>query len=471
MLAASRSGSAWWVVALWLTLPSPAVAQESAMAARVDAVFAPWDRSGGPGCTVGVIQDGMLLYARGYGEANLDYQLPNGPTMVYYMGSVSKQFTAAVAALLALEGRISLEDDVRRYVPELPDYGRTVTIRHLIHHTSGLRDIYTLMSLAGIRMEDVLPDEDALALIARQKELDFLPGEEYLYSNSGYWLLGQIVERVTGTSLREAARARIFEPLDMHDTHFHDEPDHVLPNRVVSYARTDAGHRIAYLANFDKIGAGGLYTTIGDLVKWDTNFDEPLVGGDEFIRLMHTRGVLNNGDTLGYAFGLNVGSYRGIETVRHSGGLMGFRADMVRFPGERMTVIVQCNAGDIDATGLANQVADSLLGDRMAPPAARPPSGARPSGVPQAAAPADLQAFTGTFRSEELDAVYRIAQDDAGLVLHRRLQGVQRMVPAGGDAFLAAELRLVFERDGEGRIRAFTVDAGRVRNIRFERMR
>ena len=460
------------LAALAVVSPSNANAQ-AALEARTDALFERWDRASSPGCALGVVQDGQIVYERGYGYANLDYALPNGPEMVYYVGSVSKQFTAASIALLAQEGRIALDDDVRKYIPELPDYTRPITIRNLVHHTSGLRDIYTLMSLAGIRMEDVLPDDDALALIARQKELNFLPGDDYLYSNSGYWLLGQIIERVTGESLREYARAKIFDPLGMRDTHFHDEPWHPITNRVISYtAVPDAEPRIAYLGNFDKIGAGGLYTTVDDLRKWDSNFYEPRVGGDAFLRTIHTPGVLNNGDTLSYAFGLMLGEYRGLRTVRHSGGLMGFRAELARFPDERFTVIVQCNQGDIDATALANGVADIYLADRLGEPAARtaPPAQRRPPATDWQPSADALQAFTGEYRSEELDVIYRIAIDDGALVLHHPLQGATPMRAAANDVFEVAGFRLRFDRRGE-EVAGFRVDAGRVRNIGFSRVR
>ncbi|MGH7503747.1 MAG: serine hydrolase domain-containing protein [Longimicrobiales bacterium] len=428
----------------------PLVAQPG-LEARVDSLFERWDAAESPGCALGVVQDGRMAYERGYGFANLDDSLPNGPGMVYYVGSVSKQFTAASIALLAQEGRISIDDDVRNYVPELPDYGRTMSIRHLVHHTSRLRDYYTLMSLAGIRSEDVLTDDDLLALITRQKELNFLPGDEYLYSNSGYWLLGQIVERVTGQSLREYARTRIFEPLRMRDTHFHDEPWHPMVNRAVSYER-EAGSqpRIAYLANFDKIGAGGLYTTLDDLRRWDANFYEPRVGGDEFLRTLHTRGILTNGDTLPYAFGLMIGEYRGLRTVRHSGGLMGFRAELARFPGEHFAVIVQCNQADINATALANGVADLYLADRLDEPAARggdaePDRDAAESPAWQPTADA-LRAFAGEYRSEELGATYRIALENGGLVLYRPINEPIPMRGTAQDEFAAASLRLDFTR-------------------------
>ncbi len=271
----------------------------------VDSIFSPWDRSDSPGCALGVAQNGRFLYERGYGMANLDYGIANSPRMVYYVGSVSKQFTAASITLLAAQGRIRLTDDVRKYIPELPDYGETITILDLLHHTSGLRDIYVLMDLAGIRMEDVFPDADALALIARQKALNFAPGSDYLYSNTGYWLLGQIVKRVSGESLREYARRQLFQPLGMMHSHFHDDPGHPMPDRVVSYMpASNNAFRMADLPNFDKIGAGGLYTTVEDLLKWDDEFYDGRVGGDAFLRQMQTRAVLDNGDTLGYAQGL-----------------------------------------------------------------------------------------------------------------------------------------------------------------------
>jgi CubicO group peptidase (beta-lactamase class C family) len=456
---------------------------QGAAATAIDAIFEPWNRPDSPGCTVGAIRDGRFVFQRGYGMANLDYAIPNSPAMVYYVGSVSKQFTAAAVALLALEGKISLDDPVRRYIPELPDYGAPLTLRHLVHHTSGLRDIYTLMSLGGIRMADVFPDDDALALIVRQKALNFAPGDDYLYSNSGYWLLGQIVERVTGESLREYARRALFAPLGMANTHFHDDPGHVMANRVVSYARSGDRYEVADLLNFDKIGAGGLYTTLDDLLKWDGNFYDPRVGGAPWLEQMHTVGRLNNGNPLTYAFGLTIGTHRGLRTVRHGGSLMGFRAELLRFPDQRFTALVLCNLGTIAPAGLAERVAAVYLGDRMS---AAPASGGRaggpggaggrgvsPAAMPEAAAAsaAELTAFAGTYRSEEVQADYRMRVADGRLILERRIQSPTPLQPAGVDAFRAGTLRLQFARDASGRVSSFTVEAGRVRNISFTRVR
>ncbi|HSJ05187.1 MAG TPA: serine hydrolase domain-containing protein [Longimicrobiales bacterium] len=454
---------------------TPGLHAQQPSQAAVDAIFAAYDQREGPGCALAVVRDGKIEYQRGYGYANLDYGIRNSPDMVYYVGSVSKQFTAAAVALLAQEGRISLDADVRDYFPELPDYGRTMTIRHLVHHTSGLRDIYTLMMLAGIRLEDVFTDEAALSLIARQRELNFLPGDDYLYSNSGYWLLGQLVERVTGQSLRAYADERIFRPLGMHDTHFHDEPQHVFRNRVISYGgNAGDGYRITYLQNFDKVGAGGLYTTLGDLAKWDANFYEASVGGAAFLETMHRRGVLTTGDTLSYAFGLGIGQRRGLDVVRHAGALMGFRADMARYPEERFTVITLCNHGAIDASALADRVADLYLGHRLQPveagtavARAPAPATATPDGPPEAGR---LAGVDGVYRSPELEADWRLTVRDGALLVTLRATPDRVARPAGADAYdLGGQVVLRLERDAAGTVTGFTVDAGRVRNIRFER--
>ena len=457
---------------------APLRAQDPAPA-RIDEIFAPWNRPGSPGCALGVLRDGRFVYQRGYGEANLDYGIANGPGIVYYVGSVSKQFTAAAVALLAQEGRIGLDDDVRRWFPELPDYGRPITIRQLIHHTSGLRDIYTLMELAGLRLEDVFPDSEAMALIARQREPNFPPGTDYLYSNSGYFLLGQLVRRVTGQSLREYAAARIFQPLGMSSTHFHDQPWTVVRDRAVSYQPDGSGFRISYLANFDKAGAGGLYTTLADLAKWDANFYRPEVGGEALLKTLLTRGVLANGVMLDYAFGLTLGRLLGRPIVRHGGAMMGFRADLLRFPAERTTIMTLCNLGTIDPGALADRVAALYLRDLDlhpvaagdAPPA---PAGTAGPGVPEAPARAGAgeakQEFAGRYRSDELAAVWDVAWRSDTLWLTRRLYGTRPLRALGPDRFAAGSgHELQFGRDSAGRVTSFTLQAGRVRNIRFER--
>ena len=357
----------------------------------------------------------------------------------------------------------------------MPDYGTPITINHLVHHTSGIRDIYGLMSLGGLRLEDVFSDSEAVALIARQKELNFKPGDDYLYSNSGYFLLGQIVKRVTGKSLREFADERIFQPLGMTHTHFHDDPGHVMKNRAMSYeADGKGGYRISYLQNFDKIGAGGLYTSVEDLQKWDENFYTHRVGGDALQKLIHTRGVLNKGDTIAYAFGNNVTTYRGLRVDEHGGSLMGYKAEILRFPDQHFSVLATCNLGSINPGPLAEQVAEVYLGPKMGAKPDRALASRRPREVTEAGAPAlgvaELSVYAGDYYSEEVDATYRVAVDAGGLVLSARHVSAQKLIPTAPDTFRAGNvLTLHFERAAGGAATAFTIAAGRVRNIRFTR--
>ena len=456
---------------------STVVAARFAPDPRIDHLFARWDSSGSPGCALGVVKDGRFVYERGYGMANLDYGIPITPRTVFYVGSVTKQFTAALAGLLAIDGKLQLDADIRRYLPEMPDYAKTygvpVTVNDLIHHTSGIRDIYGLMDLAGKRLEDVMPDDSALALIARQKELNFKPGTEYLYSNSGYWLLGRILERVSGKPLRVLADERLFAPLGMTHTHFHDDPGHVMKDRAMSYEPDGhGGFRISYLQNFDKIGAGGLYSTVEDLAKWDANYYSHLVGGDSLQRLIHTRGVLANGDTLVYAFGNEVSTYRGLRTDEHGGSMMGYKAHLLRFPDQHLSVIETCNLGSINPEPIARQVAEVYLGNRMTaatvPPVRRgtPPAPTIMLGV------ADMSRLTGSYSSEELGATYRVLVKDGRVLLRRPISPDVALLAKSRNSFSVADgsgLQLHFDSSTITAPESFTIQAGRVTNIRFER--
>jgi CubicO group peptidase (beta-lactamase class C family)/lysophospholipase L1-like esterase len=471
------------VIALTLALVAlPLHAQRFAPDPRIDRLFAQWDSTGSPGCAVGVVRDGRFVYERGYGMANLDYDVPITPHTVFYVGSVTKQFTAALAAMLALDGKLSLDADIRTYLPEMPDYAKTygvpVTVAELIHHTSGIRDIYGLMELAGMRLEDVTPDATALALIARQKELNFKPGTEYLYSNSGYWLLGKILERVSGKPLRVLADERIFTPLGMTNTHFHDDPGHVMKNRAMSYESDGhGGFRISYLQNFDKIGAGGLYSTVEDLAKWDANYYSRLVGGDALQKLIHTRGVLANGDTLVYAFGNEVSTYRGLRTDEHGGSMMGYKAHLLRFPDQHLSVIETCNLGSINPGPIARKIAELYLGDRMTPAPSTlttSTSATRRTAPPLVTLTApQMNRVAGSYTSEELGATYRVFVRDGALMIHRPIERDTVLIAESPNSFrvAGAGLALHFDSTAATPPQSFTIQAGRVTNIRFSRPR
>ena len=457
-------------------LDGPARAQRTdTTIPAVDAIFAPWDETGSPGCALGVVEDGEFIYERGYGFANLDWGIPSATDTVFYVGSVSKQFTAAVIALLAEEGAVDLDENIREYFPEIPKYVRPITVRHLVHHTSGLRDIYTLMSLAGIRLEDVFTDKQAIELIAAQRETNFEPGSEYLYSNSGYFLLAQLVERVSDKTLREFAEEKIFAPLGMKDTHFHDRPGHIVGRRAISYQDSDVDEhqefQVSYLGNFDKVGAGGLYTTVRDLLLWDRNFYSGDVGGKPFLDLIHTRGVLNDGSQLTYAFGLTVDEYRGSKTVSHGGSMMGFKAAYLQFPEQRFSVITTCNLGSINPMPLAQQVADVYLGDQLARavPSSTTMGRSNSSTDSEPFDNDEVVGLAGTFYSDELDVSYELAVENGQLWLRLRNTPPLLLRKLEDGQARAGPLNLTFEHDAAEMASAFTVNAGRVTNIRFKR--
>ena len=332
---------------------------------KVDKLFANFDRPGSPGCALGIIKDGQFVYSRGYGSANLDYDIPLSADSVFYIASTSKQFTAASVVLLAQQGKVSLDDNIRKYLPEIPDYGTPITIRHLLHHISGIRDYLALWDLAGERYEDVHSTADAIAIIGRQKKLNFNPGEEWLYSNSGYLLLAEIVKRASGRSLKEFAQENIFGPLGMTNTHFHDDRSVIVKNRVISYLIGPKGEFRTHTSNFELVGDGGLMTSVTDLGKWDRNFYEPLVGGRELVSQMQTPGKLSSGQVLDYAFALRIGKYKGLRTISHGGSLAGYRTELLRFPDQRFSVICLCNVENANPPRLAAQVADIYLAEGM----------------------------------------------------------------------------------------------------------
>jgi len=366
-----------FAVAQHLAIPASAKAyagsvQEKASSvglpsAKVDAIFQKMDTRVTPGCALSVMRDGKIVYERGYGMANLDYDAPVTPTTVFHVASMSKQFTAASIILLAQQGKLSLDDPVRKYIPELPDYGVPITIRQLMHHTGGLRDQWDLLGLAGWRYSlDLITDDDVLWAVSRQKELNFTPGTRFLYSNSGYTLLAQVVKRISGQSFREFTTTNIFRPLGMNSTHFRDDHAQIVKNFAEGYAPADGKFRIS-ITNFDTVGATSLLTTVEDLARWDQNFYDPRVGGPSLIKQMLEPGKLNNGEQLDYAAGLIIGTYRGLNTVEHAGSDAGYQTDRIRFPNQHFSVACLCNSAATNPGNLARQVAEIYLGKEMKP--------------------------------------------------------------------------------------------------------
>jgi CubicO group peptidase (beta-lactamase class C family) len=422
----------WPGILMVLTLSaalSAAAADETTT--KVDKIFAPWDTTATPGMALAVIKDGKIIYERGYGMASLEDGLIMTPAKVFDVGSVSKQFTAACVAMLIRDGKVGLEDDIRKYLPEMPAYEKPITVNLLLHHTSGLRDYNALLELAGFRADSDCPTvEEALRVICLQKKLNYFPGQEYSYTNTGFFLLSQIVERVSGKSLNAFAQERIFKPLGMTRTLFQDDHNQIIRNRARGYDRTDQGFRID-MSNWDETGDGNIYTTVEDLFLWDQAFYSNALGGD-VMQMMHTRGVLNDGKTIDYAFGLVIGDHKGLKTVTHGGAWAAFRAGIIRFPDEKFTVICLSNLSDVDPMDLGYRVSDIYLAAKLKEPAKAPaPKGkAKPFPVPKR----ELEEKAGNYQDGKFGMWLRVDFKNDGLTIGLRGQALA-LVPSGPGVF------------------------------------
>jgi CubicO group peptidase (beta-lactamase class C family) len=415
-------------LSVWAQTPP---AQAERPSEQVDKLFEKMDRTISPGCAAAAMKDGKVLYERGYGMADLDHNVPITPATVFHVASMSKQFTAASIVMLAQERKLSLDDEVRKYVPELPDFGVPITIRQLVHHTSGLRDQWDLLGLAGWRYSlDLITDDDVLSIMSRQKDLNFPPGSRHMYCNTGYTLLAQVVKRVSGQSFREFTSSRIFQPLGMKNTHFRDDHAEIVKNMAYGYEPAKDTFRIS-ITNFDTVGATSLLTTVEDLALWDENFYNPRVGGPEMIKQMLEPGRLSNGEELHYAFGLVIGKYRGLPTVDHAGGDAGYRSDMIRFPDQHFTATCLCNLAASNPSELTRKVAEIYLAKGMTPAEKADAGPEKAVQLP----PEAMTAKVGTYLNADGDRTLSITLKDGKL----------RITPgAGEDSY---EMNAVTEND------------------------
>jgi len=331
---------------------------------QIDQLFAVWDNPDNPGAAIAVVNNEKIIFAKGYGSANLEYDIPITPSTIFHIASVSKQFTAFAIAMLVNESKISLDDDIRKYIPEIPDFGDTITINQLIHHTSGLRDQWNLLVMAGWRMDDVITKEQILKLMSNQQELNFKPGEENLYCNTGYTLLAEIVARVTGDSFPDWTKENIFVPLGMNNTLFYDDHEKIVKNRAYSYHQEPGGYKKNVLS-YATVGATSLFTTVEDLAKWAMNFENIKVGNEEIMAMMEQKAILNSGDTIDYAFGQGVSEYKGLKYVSHGGGDAGFRTYLGRFPDQQFSVIVFSNLASFNPGIQGLKIAEIYLKDQI----------------------------------------------------------------------------------------------------------
>lgn len=410
---------------------------------QVDALFAEWDRPGSPGCAVGIIRNGELIHARGYGCANLDHDIPITPTTVFYLASVAKQFAAMAIALLIEEGHIRLDDDIRRFVPEFPDYGAPITVSHLVHHTSGLRDYHELRGIGGYSGADTWTEAHVVDFIMQQKALNFKPGDEYMYSNAGYVMLGHIVRRVTGKSLRQFADENIFQPLGMTRSVFRD--DHMMVIKGLGYGylpRGERGYGKTY-RNLETVGDGGMFSCVEDLYRWDQTFYDNRLGKgtQDLIDLVYSTVPLNDGTPQNYAFGLSHGTYRGLKTIGHGGGFTGIKTHLLRFPEQRFSVIVLSNLDNFVPATMAERIADIYLADQLEPTEEKP--AAIPNGT--------LQSKVGLYRNHTTGSTRRVELEDNTLVVPLMPGMKLRLDPLTADRFKIADFMLTAEFvSGEG---------------------
>lgn len=422
-----------------------------------------------------MVRQGSLIYSRGFGEANLFLHVRNTPTTAFYIASLSKQFTAMSILLLEQDGKLKLTDDVRRWVPEVPRLGK-ITLLDLLQHTSGLRDYYSLLSLNGWRPNELLTERDFLDLISRQRALNFAPGTEFLYSNTGYALLSIVVRRASGKSLRDFSDERIFRPLGMQNTQFRDDHTKPIDGEAIGYMAQAGGYPVS-IPQLDIVGDGGVFSTVEDLAKWDANFDSGLVGGRAGMQLLQQPGTLADGRSTGYALGLSVGLFSGSRVVSHSGAYGGYRSTYLRFPDEHLTVITLCNVSTMSSQ-LAEQVANLYLlqdGLRVGDGALDPFPSTLPRFMPSRSDPLkrlqepDEQVWLeGKYFSDELEMEMTIRSDNGRLVMRRSGAPDLTFTRVARDLFTTSDqITLKVERDPFGTVSSVLLSTSRVRNLRF----
>jgi len=405
-----------------------------------------------PGCAAAVSLNGEAVFEKAFGLADLEFNVPNTPQTIFESGSVAKQFTAAAIVLLQQDGKLSLDDPVRKYIPELPDYGSPLTIRHLLNHTSGIRDWGTVLSLTGAgRGERVVTQDLALDVITHQRALDFTPGSEYSYSNSGYNLLAIIVERVSKQKFSAFLEERVFKPLGMKNSSLRDDYQRIVPGRAQAYSRQGAGPWRLNMPFMNVYGNGGMLTTVGDWMKWNAMLDSHSLGAP-LVNALETRGVLNDGRKIAYALGLTVDTYKGLKDVSHGGATAGYQTFLARYPDNKVSIGVMCNGTSPGAGGIAAGITDEIFGPYPDPPRTEP---ARVSED-------ELKKFAGIWRNEKTHAPARFVIENGV----SRWSGA-RLVPMGGGRFVAGnnQLKFTFDKDGKP-ISAETVDSdGEVRRF------
>ncbi len=418
--------------------------------AQIDQLFTPWNRTDAPGAAVAVEKDGKVIFTKGYGSAEPEYNIPITPLTVFHIASISKQFTCFSILLLEKEGKLSINDDIRKYLPEVPDFGKVITLNLLMHHMSGLRDQWELLAMAGWRLDDIITKEHILRMVSHQKELNFNPGDEFIYCNTGFTLLAEVVARVSGQTFPEFTRTHIFEPLKMTHTLFYDNCEKLVKNRAYSFYLDSTGYKKSILS-YSNAGATSLFTTVEDLSLWAANFENPVVGGKETTTKMSTRGILNKGDTISYAMGQDIGKYKGLKIISHGGADAGYRSFLVRFPDQKFSVNVLSNLASFDPGGMAFKIADLYLSDKEivdVPKKEVTESNPSEAKTEVKVDPALLEAYCGKYELEPGQAATFTLDNDVLFVEAPGLEKTSLTVLSSNEFYVkAVEAKVTFMKD------------------------
>ncbi len=471
---------------------------------KIDNLFTKWNSANSPGCTVGIVRNDSLVFSKGYGMANLEYAIPNEPQTLYHMASVSKQFTAFSIILLARQCKLNLDDDIHKWLPWFPDLKEKITIQNLLNHTSGIRDQWQLLAIAGTRLDDVITQDQIIKILSKQQALNFRPGDKYSYSNSGFTMLAEIVKAVSGQTLRQFTDSAIFKPLGMTSTHIHDDYTEIEKKRSYSYGRKDSSHFFNAVLSYSVSGATSLFTNINDMSKWVMNFDDHKVGDQQDIERLTQKGKLNNGKELTYAQGIVNDTWKGWRQYSHAGADAGYRTYVAIFPDLKMGFMVFGNLGDFNPGKKVYEMADLFIKDTTASAKVRKNKDKRnrtaatltitsekftgnytgevgsdqsshfQKFITDTSHPDEsLEPYTGVYYSPELECRYGIVLRDNNLFLTNSKYNDSKLVLVGKDHLMGNTWwmnQLMMLRDSKNNIVGFEVNSDRVMHLRFNKI-
>lgn len=430
---------------------------------RIDSAFSKYGLKTS-GVAVAVVKDGQIIFKKGYGMANLEYDIPNTPKTIFHIASVSKQFTAFAVYLLEKQGRISFDDDIRKYIPELPIYGKPITIRHLLSHTSGLKDQWALITLAGWRMDDVITTEQILKIITRHRELNFAPGTRFMYSNTGFTLLAEMVKRVSGRSLAEFTKEHIFGPLKMDNTLFYDDNNKIVRNRAYSYGTKHDTYEKRNL-NYSTVGPTSLFTNVEDLSKWVLHLENPHAEDVDLVKRFNETSTLDNGapavlavvdgETIYHAKGQFKRNYRGLNLYNHTGSDAGFKSYLVRFPENKLSVILLSNDENFDSFRSGLEIAGFYLSGKLKKKEGNKAILKKTEEPAKPVYRTDLKDFEGKFQNQDLLSIFTLKNIGGRLIMtHDRLTDVilNEVEKDGFTGEITFPVKVTFARDTRGAV-------------------